>query len=131
MNMSIDLLYIDRMNSIEQIYATILSNCIIQVLFDNHKIKWDNRIYELRRVKKIGYNYFTIEDVKDKKESKLILGMLVILKDGALRLYTDSDIEDGDDKIKIIKEIGLDKIDLVITMKNSKDGDWIDKLVEI
>ncbi len=131
MNMSIDLLYIDRMGSIEQVYATILSNCIVQVLFDNHKIKWDNRIYELKRVKKIGYNYFTIGDVKDKKESKLILGMMVVLKDGALKLYTDSDIADGDDKIKIIKEIGLDKIDLVITMKNYKDGDWIDKLVEI
>lgn len=53
------------------------------------------------------------------------IGLMLVMPSGDISYYDSDKIKSGRDKVKIVKEIGIDNIDLIITRRNMGDDDFI------
>lgn len=53
------------------------------------------------------------------------MGLMLVMPSGNIEYYNSDKIKSGRDKVRIVKEIGIDNIDLIITRKNMGDADFI------
>lgn len=92
---------------------------------------WDKSIYingkkyMIEDSKVNDYTYMVLFNFNDGKKIKGNIG-LIIVKGDKFEIYRDDVIKSGKDKARIIRNIGVDNLDLVISRRNVCDSSYIE-----
>lgn len=89
--------------------------------YNDSSIFIDAHRYMMIDVEKNGYRYKKFLHFGEYKKIPGIVGLMVLETNGNFTYYRDDVIKSGKDKVEIINKIGMDNIDLVITVRNLGD----------
>lgn len=112
-------------NTVEQVIEKLNKNKIFSMTHDDIVIYINDKKYITKDVTKHGYIYTHFARLNKLDYISGNIGMMIVKNDNSIVYYKDNVIKSGEDKVNIIKKIGIDKTRLVVTRSNISDTNLI------